>query len=155
MSTAKATSEVQVQTILQVRPFILDYPEFAKITANKKNVTEISIRPIEDIKKFYSLLQYTPFQDIKKDAIRVVELPRLTKLTFEKRSRASFIHLVRNMDEVLLSDDDAISELCADIIKKNDFPFLDIPTTSNSTQTSILAQNTDTDTLPEEEIYSE
>ncbi|CAH0559142.1 unnamed protein product [Brassicogethes aeneus] len=139
MSNELSTKNVEVQTILNVRPFILDYPNIAKVTANRTTLTEIAIKPVEETKQFYSLLQYTPYQDIRKGSLRTLNLPKAPTLSFRKTSLPKgFTKLKKKALKLTLCDDDGFSEVCSDLLRRQEQDVLVVPEIDNSTQTKIL-----------------
>lgn len=100
----------EVQTIIRVYPHVLEYNLTAHLSSERKCQTEIAIKPEQETKKFYSMLEYTPFQDIQETSIRTINLPRKARLQFNSAS-LSRLHIGNYLE----LDDDALSELCLDI----------------------------------------
>lgn len=105
------------QTVIRVYPFILEgYSDFARIKSDKKSQTALSVKPDLENSKFYSMLRYTPFPDIKEDSLRVIEIPRPRKLHF-----SSFAHhenIEKHAIMFSLADDDGAGYVCSEVLHR-------------------------------------
>lgn len=105
------------QTVIRVYPFVIEgVTHFADVKSDKKNQTTLSVRHDLESNKFYTLLRYTPFQDIKEDSLRVIEIPRFRKLNFIT------LAMPDNLDETIkkftLEDDDGVGYLCSEVLRR-------------------------------------
>ncbi|KAF7282956.1 hypothetical protein GWI33_001639 [Rhynchophorus ferrugineus] len=114
-TTTLSTEDKEVQTVVRVFPFILEATDTrASARSEKKFCTVLSLETNKENKAFYSLLQYCPFSEIQKDSIRVLDLPRKTKLTFLKHYRFS----ADELRILSLADDDGVAEYCVDMLTR-------------------------------------
>ncbi|KAL1505903.1 hypothetical protein ABEB36_005356 [Hypothenemus hampei] len=103
----------EVQTVVKVFPFILSPEQFrASVTSDKKFCTVLSLEATSESSKFYSLLQFCPYQDIEENSIRVIDLPRKTKLQWERPTHISDENLIN----CSLADDDGVADMCTDLL---------------------------------------
>lgn len=108
----KRTRQVdkEVQTMIRVYPHVFKESMIrTHITSDVRIQTEISLPPHEDDKHIYSLLEYIPFQDLQKQNIRVLNLPRKQRLQFTSSAKVE----IENCSQII--DDDGIHEICLDL----------------------------------------
>lgn len=102
-----------IQTVIKVYPFVLPASASrASVTSDKKFCTVLSLETSHDSHKFYSLLQYCPYHDIEENSIRVINLPRKTRLQWLSQSHLSEETLKMNT----LADDDGVADICNDLL---------------------------------------
>lgn len=115
-----ATVDAAVQTVIRVYPHILDQPKYqqygARISSDKKMQTEISIKPDEKNEQFYSLLRFTPYQDIQENCIRIINLPRQVRLQFNPG--VEFDKMAQVARQFSLADDDGVGYICSELIHR-------------------------------------
>nr|CAH7740002.1 unnamed protein product [Callosobruchus chinensis] len=119
MSQAQAVEKVDqsVQTVIKVSPHVLDtVTDYATVTSDKKMQTLIATKPRDQNSQFYSLLCYTPFQDIREDALRVLELPRKPRLQI--KSAATSQDIERAAIRFSLLDDDGVGYICSEVMHR-------------------------------------
>lgn len=105
------------QTVIRVYPFVIEgVTHFADVKSDKKNQTAVSARHDLESAKFYSLLRYTPFQDIKEDCLRVMEIPRFRKLTFYTLAMPD--NLEETVKMFTLADDDGAGYVCSEVLRR-------------------------------------
>lgn len=103
----------EVQTVVKVYPFILaSSVSRASVTADKKFCTVLSLETSTDNSKFYNLLQYCPYQDIEDHNVRVLNLPRKTKLQWVTHTQLS----EQGLHKTTMADDDGVAEVCQDLL---------------------------------------
>lgn len=126
-----AQNDKGIQTVIKVYPFVLPVNvSQASVTSDKKFCTVLSLETSNDSNKFYSLLQYCPYHDIEEHSIRVINLPRKTKLQWLRHSHLSEEILKMNS----LADDDGVADICNDLLlrlksgKKNTYKEADTQT---------------------------
>ncbi|CAH1968799.1 unnamed protein product [Acanthoscelides obtectus] len=106
-----------VQTVIRVSPHVLDtVTDYATVTSDKKMQTLIATRPQDLNTQFYSMLCYTPFQDIREDALRVLELPRKPRLQI--KSAAIGQDILRAAVDFSLVDDDGVGYICSEVMHR-------------------------------------
>lgn len=115
-------TDSSTQTVIRVYPFILEgFSHYANIQSDKKIQTTLSVKQDLESSKFYSLLRYTPFQDIKEDSLRVIEIPRPRRLQF------SSFALHKNLDVIAkmfsLEDDDGVGYICSEVLHRVEHKF--------------------------------
>ncbi|KAH1027430.1 hypothetical protein HUJ05_000941 [Dendroctonus ponderosae] len=103
----------EVQTVVKVFPFVLSpAAPRASVTSDKKFCTVLSLEASSDSAKFYSLLQYCPYQDIEENSVRVINLKRKTKLQWVTSNPFSEQALIKTS----LADDDGVADICNDLL---------------------------------------
>ncbi|CAH1130796.1 unnamed protein product [Ceutorhynchus assimilis] len=141
MSTASSTysefKDKEVQTVIKVFPFVL--PSFvnrASVTAGKKVSTSVIADPSPVNYQFYHLLQYCPYHDIQLDSLRVIDLPRETRLQFNTRTFSE-----ETLKRISLADDDGVAEVCDDLLLRlrtgNRSTFRETATQTDLTQRTV------------------
>ncbi|VEN60895.1 unnamed protein product [Callosobruchus maculatus] len=121
MSRAQKVDQ-SVQTVIKVSPHVLDTTtNYATVTSDKKMQTLIATRPKDLSSQFYSMLCYTPFQDIKEDAIRVLELPRKPRLQI--KSAATSQDILKAAVSFSLLDDDGVGYICSEVMHRRALRF--------------------------------
>ncbi|XP_050313736.1 uncharacterized protein LOC126748504 isoform X2 [Anthonomus grandis grandis] len=104
--------DIGVQTVIKVYPFILPPSTGrASVTSDKKFCTVLSLETSTESSKFYNLLQYTPYHDIEENNLRVLNLPRKTKLQWVTNKFSE-----ETLKAVSLADDDGIGQVCDDLL---------------------------------------
>lgn len=74
----------EIQTRLHVAPHIFnDENERALVTCDKSCQTAVTSFPDIEDRVFFSLLEFIPYKDIDRDAIRILDLPRKHRLHFK------------------------------------------------------------------------
>lgn len=74
----------EIQTRLQVKPHIINNEnERALVTCERACQTAVSSFPDIEDRVFYSLLEFIPYKDIDKNAVRILDLPRKQRLQFK------------------------------------------------------------------------
>lgn len=105
------------QTVIRVHPFIFDgNNEYAEVKSDKKVQTALNVSHDLNSSKFYSLLRYTPFQDIRENSLRVFEIPRSRRLQFS--SLAQNDNLDQKAVNFTLEDDDGVGYVCTEILRR-------------------------------------
>lgn len=119
MRNSTQQADASTMTVIMVYPH--DFNEnttHATVFATKKIQTVVKISPIADRKKFLSSLQFTPYQEIQKDCIKIIELPRRKQLKFSQ----SIKNIVESAKYLTMCDDDGVSELCMEILRLHEHP---------------------------------
>lgn len=112
------TTDASTQTVIKVFPHILAPFQMAKASSDKKMQTEISIKPDDRIEQFYSLLRFTPYQDIQENCLRIIDLPRLVQLQFNPK--VAFDKMSQMARQFSLADDDGVGYICCELIHRLD-----------------------------------
>lgn len=108
------TVDASVQTVIRVYPHILDPQNTARVSSDKRMQTEISIKPEERNDQFYSLLRFTPYQDIQENCIRIMDLPRQVRLHFNPVVESDKMAEIAR--QFSLADDDGVGYICSELI---------------------------------------
>lgn len=83
MSEKRDYADKETETRLHVSPHILDDQHLrALVTCDKVCQTAVTSFPDVEDQVFFSLLEFIPYKDIDKDAVRIVDLPRKQRLQF-------------------------------------------------------------------------
>lgn len=105
------------QTVIRVYPFVIEgVTQFADIKSDKKIQTVLTVKQNLESNKFYTLLRYTPFQDIKEDSVRVLDIPRFRKLQFVSNSVPQ--NAEEKAAEFSMIDDDGVGYICSDVLQR-------------------------------------
>nr|CAI5858077.1 unnamed protein product [Callosobruchus analis] len=131
-------ADQSVQTIIRVSPHVFDtITDYAVVSSDKKMQTLIATKPRDQNSQFYSMLCYTPFQDIKEDALRVLELPRKPRLQI--KSAATSQDILKAALKFSLLDDDGVGYICSEVMHRRALRFKKAFTEA-STQTDLHVQ---------------
>lgn len=103
------------QTVIRVYPFFIEgVTNCAEVKSDKKIQTTLSVKQNLEDNKFYTLLRYTPFQDITEDSLRVIQIPRPRKLQFLG------LPIPQNVDKkaakFAMADDDGVGYICCEVL---------------------------------------
>lgn len=108
------TVDVAVQTVIRVYPHILEPDNIARVSSDKRMQTEISIKPDEKNEQFYSMLRFTPYQDIQENCIRIIDLPRQVRLHFNPGVETD--KMAQTARLFSLADDDGVGYICSELV---------------------------------------